>query len=213
MSDKDTFSRAIAANNAWASQTASSDPALFKALAAGQSPEILWIGCSDSRVPETTLLGLKPGDVFVHRNIANVLHPADLNSASVIEYAVEHLHVKHIILCGHTACGGVNAVLGNARLGPIDAWLLPLRALRCQHLDCLAELPSDAERGLKLVELNVRQGVRTLKSYPNVIDAMRDRGLKVHGMVYNVGTGHVQELDTSESVDEVARRLAAFEAS
>ncbi|KAI9777613.1 MAG: hypothetical protein M1839_008667 [Geoglossum umbratile] len=200
----------LSRNKTWAERIAKEEPSLLPALATGQKPEILWIGCSDSRVPETTLLDLKPGDVFVHRNIANVLHPGDLSSQSVIFYAVEHLKVKHVILCGHAGCGGVNAALDNKKLGLIDTWLLPIRLLRQQHRDTLTAL-TGGERAAKLVELNVQQGVRTLRENPSIIDAIRERGLQVHGMVYNVGTGDLRELDCAESDEEARRRVAAFE--
>jgi carbonic anhydrase len=196
-------------NKSWAERLAKEDPLLFPALKTSQKPEILWIGCADSRVPETTLLDLKPGDVFVHRNIANVLHPGDLNSQSVIFYAVEHLKVKRIILCGHIGCGGVNAALDNKKLGLIDTWLLPIRLLRQQHLDTLTTL-TDAERAVKLVELNVQQGVRTLRENATIIDAVRECGLQVHGMVYDVGTGILREVDCQESEEEARRRITAF---
>jgi len=186
------------------------DPNLLPNLRNGQSPEILWIGCSDSRVPETTLLDLKPGDVFVHRNIANVISPGDLSSASVIFYAVEALKVKYIIICGHVGCGGVNAALDNKKLGLIDQWLLPIRQLRAQHLDDLSSM-TDTERALKLVELNVRQGVKNLKANASIIDAMRERGLEVYGMIYDVGTGALREVDCSESPAIAKARVTAFE--
>jgi len=206
----DLVSTILSRNKSWAERLAKEDPLLFPALKNAQSPEILWIGCADSRVPETTLLDLKPGDVFVHRNIANVLHPGDLNSQSVIFYAVENLKVKHVILCGHIGCGGVNAALDNKKLGLIDTWLLPIRLLRQQHLDTLTTL-TDAERAAKLVELNVQQGVRTLMENATIIDAVHERGLQVHGMIYDVGTGILRELDCQESEEEARRRVAAFE--
>ncbi|KAI9765563.1 MAG: hypothetical protein M1840_007252 [Geoglossum simile] len=199
----------LSRNRSWAERIAREEPCLFPALATTQKPEILWIGCSDSRVPETTLLDLKPGDVFVHRNIANVLHPGDLSSQSVIFYAVEHLKVKHVILCGHIGCGGVNAALDNKKLGLIDSWLMPIRLLRRQHLDTLTNL-ADAERAVKLVELNVQQGVRTLRENASIIDAVCERGLQVHGMVYDVGTGTLRELDCQESEEDARCRVAAF---
>lgn len=203
----DKFTTALAKNREWAAQTAREHPDLFPALAKGQSPEILWIGCSDSRCPETTLLGLQPGDVFVHRNIANVLHPSDLSSGAVIEYAVRHLKVKHVVVCGHTSCGGVAAALGNKELGILDPWLMPLRRLREQNL---AMLQTSENAALKLVELNVLDGVKTLKEKSVVIEAMDQRGLQVHGVVYDVGSGLLRELETGERQEAIQARLTAF---
>ena len=170
---------------------------------------MLWIGCSDSRVPETTILGLKPGDVFVHRNIANCLPPTDLSSLSVIEYAVVYLQVQHVIVCGHTGCGGVAAALGNKRLGKIDTWLMPLRQLRMQHSAELDKL-SDEERGAKLVELNVRQGVESVRQNPDVIQAAKERGLEVHGLIFDLGSGVLKRVETGEETHVSEKRDSAF---
>ncbi|KAL2823939.1 carbonic anhydrase [Aspergillus cavernicola] len=208
MATSDRLTTALGQNKAWAAKIAKEHPDLFPKLATRQQPEILWIGCSDSRCPETTLLGLKPGDVFVHRNIANVLHPADLSSSAVIEYSVRHLGVKHVVVCGHTKCGGVAAAMGNKQLGILDPWLLPLRQLREDNLEALQSLPAD-KAATRLTELNVIAGVKTLKQQSVVLEAMQ-KGLKVHGLVYDVGSGVLQELDTSESDEVVKKRFASF---
>ncbi|KAI2836854.1 hypothetical protein CBS63078_9259 [Aspergillus niger] len=207
--DSDRFTSALHQNKDWAAQISKEDPSLFPTLANGQQPEILWIGCSDSRCPETTLLGLKPGDVFVHRNIANVLHAGDLSSSAVIEYAVRYLRVNHVVLCGHTSCGGVAAALGNKQLGILDPWLLPLRQLRAKNLDLLNSLPAD-QANLKLVELNVLEGVKLLKEKSVVLEAIQERGLQVHGLIYDVGSGVLRELDTDESEEAIKARLTSF---
>lgn len=212
MSTDDTYKLALVQNKTWAQRTSTENPTLFPTLANGQHPQILWIGCSDSRIPETTVLGLNPGDVFVHRNIANILHPGDLNSNAVILYAVKHLKVKHIVVCGHTSCGGVNAALANQNLGLIDAWLLPLRALRMNHSHKWSGL-SPQERAQKLTEANVLAGVRTLRENAAVIDGMEERGVQVHGLVYNVGTGELKELDVDEPELVKHARIEAFETS
>lgn len=183
----------------------------MKSLGSGQSPQILWIGCADSRIPETTILGMKPGDVFVHRNIANILQPTDLSSGAVVEYAVRYLKVKHIIVCGHTSCGGVNAALGNKKLGAIDTWLLPLRQLRMRHHAELEKLPAD-QKLTRLAQLNVYNDIEILKENPNVIDAVKERGLQVHGVIYNVGTGELESLTDPED-KEMEARFAAFQVS
>jgi carbonic anhydrase len=185
------------------------DPQLFESMSKGQSPQILWIGCADSRCPETTILGLNPGEIFCHRNIANILVNTDINSLSVIQFAVQYLKVKHIIVCGHTSCGGIAAALGNKKLGLIDTWLMPLRTLRQENLELLNTL-DEKEQGLKLVELNVRSGVKCLLANPVVIDAMDERGLQVHGLIYNVGTGELREIEIGESEDVVKSRVTAF---
>lgn len=141
---------------------------------------------------------MKPGDIFAHRNIANILHAADLSSAAVIEFAVRHLRVQQVVLSGHTSCGGVAAALGNKNLGILDPWLLPLRQIREQNLGLLQSLSPD-EANLKLVELNVLEGVKALKQKSVVLEAIQERGLQVHGVVYDVGSGVVRELDTKES--------------
>ncbi|OKL59825.1 hypothetical protein UA08_04721 [Talaromyces atroroseus] len=185
-------------------------PERFPELAHGQKPQILWIGCSDSRCPETSLLGLNPGDVFVHRNIANIVHEADLSSSCVIDFAVGVLKVNHIVLCGHTACGGVNAALGNSKLGILDTWLLPLRKLRQENLEALQAL-EPAHAIVKLAELNVLDGISKLKEKGVVIDAIEQRGLKVHGVIYDVASGLLRDVGGGEeSQGAVKARLAAF---
>ncbi|EEH08153.1 carbonic anhydrase [Histoplasma capsulatum G186AR] len=205
----DAYRLALARNRQWAIKTAKDDPTLFPKLATGQHPEILWIGCSDSRCPETAILGLQPGDVFVHRNIANVIHYNDMSSSSVIEYAVVYLQVKHIVLCGHTSCGGIAAALANKRLGLLDTWLMPLRHLREQHQVLLSSLdPQEAAH--KLAEINVRHGLRTLKENSVVLDAIEERGLELHGVLYDVASGILRELDTDEPKDVIHARIDSF---
>ena len=206
----DTFRLALRQNKDWASTTAHHHPTLFPTLAKSQSPEILWIGCSDSRVPETTVLGLKPGDVFVLRNIANILSPGDISSEAVIEFAVKHLKVKHIVLCGHTLCGGVAAALGNKKLGVIDTWLVPLMQLRKENERELERLEGEEERGKRLVELNVLRGVRVLRENEAVGRGLREEGLEVHGLVYDVASGVLEELDTYESEADAKTRREAL---
>jgi carbonic anhydrase len=208
-SSVDKYTTGLRKNQEWASQTAREHPDLFPTLATGQQPQILWLGCSDSRCPETSMLGLQPGDVFVHRNIANILHPGDLSSGAVIEYAVQHLRVKHVVVCGHTSCGGVAAAMGNKQLGILDPWLLPLRQVRERNLALLQSLSPD-EAALKLVELNVREGLNVLTQKSVVLNAIQERGLEVHGLVYDVGSGVLRELDTQDSQDAIRARLVAF---
>lgn len=211
MQTDSVFKKALESNQRWASETAKADPDFFPKSAAGQSPQILWLGCGDSRVAETTVLGLKPGDVFVHRNIANIINPTDLSLLSIVEFSVFHLKVKHIVLCGHGSCGGVIGSLANGKLGgPLDIWLQPMRALREKHAEELAKLEGP-EQKTALAKLNVQQGVRVLKSIPTVIDAIRERGLQVHGAFYDLASGIVEEIDCGEHEDVSKAREAAFE--
>jgi len=206
----DAYQKCLEYNHKWATETAQNDPNFFPNLAKGQAPEILWFGCSDARKPETTILGLKPGDVFTHRNIANVINPTDISLLSVVEFAVAHIKVKHVVVCGHTSCGGVNATLNNNKLGVLDLWLQPMRALREQHADELAKLEG-ADKNNYLAKLNVKAGVENLKRIPTVIDAMRERGVQVHGVIYDLATGLLEDLEVGEEEEVGKKRIAAFE--
>ena len=163
-------------------------------------------------MPETTILKLGPGDVFVLRNIANLVLASDLSAQCVIEYAVKHLKVKHVVLCGHTGCGGVKGALGDQSLGMLEAWLYEIRAIRQQNLAQLEPLQSEYERITKLVELNVQRGVSVLKSNHNIIAAVRDRGLQVHGLVFDIATGELRELNCNEDDTQQTQRKSVFEA-
>ncbi|RMZ79695.1 hypothetical protein DV738_g3214, partial [Chaetothyriales sp. CBS 135597] len=205
----DAYSKVFNNNSTWRRSLAEHHPDIFKQLGKGQSPQILWVGCADSRCPETTILGVQPGEIFCHRNIANILTNTDLNSLSVIQYAVQYLKVKHIIVCGHTMCGGIAAALDNKRLGLIDTWLMPLRAIRRENLELLESL-NERDRSLKLVELNVRSSVDVLRENPTVIDAIAERKLAVHGLIFDVATGELRELDIDEDESVVKTRKVAF---
>lgn len=207
---EDAFRLCLEYNKRWATETAKNDPEFFPTLAKGQAPQILWLGCSDARKPETTILGLKPGDVFTHRNIANIINPTDISLLSVVEFAVAHIKVKHVVVCGHTSCGGVNATLSNNKLGVLDLWLQPMRALREKHADELAKLEG-TDKTTYMAKLNVEAGVENLRRIPTVIDAMRDRGLQVHGVIYDLATGLLDEVDTSENDETGQKRVSAFE--
>ncbi|KAF1350718.1 carbonic anhydrase [Delphinella strobiligena] len=193
----------------WSETTASTEPEFFERSAKGQSPKILWIGCADSRIPETTILGLKPGEVFVHRNIANIVTATDINSLSVIEFAVKHLKVEHILVCGHTSCGGVGAALGNNRLGLLDIWLQPMRQLRMEHSDELEKM-DDKQKGLRLTQYNILRSLEVLRMNPTVIDAMNERNLELHGVIYDVASGKLEVVETSEDDHTQQKRLKAF---
>lgn len=183
-------------NAAWAAGKKRDDPDYFKRLADLQKPEYLWIGCSDSRVPANVITGLEPGEVFVHRNVANLVHRADLNLLSVLEFAVETLEVKHIIVCGHYGCGGVKAAMDRERHGIIDHWLQPIRDVANKHDDHLKEIREEQARLNRLCELSVDSQIRNLSRTP-IIKAARERGRKIdiHGWVYGLNDGLLRELD------------------
>jgi carbonic anhydrase len=186
-------------NRAWASAMVVSDPDVFTSLAARQSPDYLWIGCSDSRVPANQIVGLAPGDVFVHRNVANVVVHTDLNCLSVLQYAVDILRVKHVIVCGHYGCGGVAATLTGARHGLIDNWLRHVKDVCEKHAEELGALPEE-QRLDRLCELNVVEQVLNVSQTTVVEDAWaRGEELTVHGLVYGLEDGLLRDLGVSTS--------------
>lgn len=186
-------------NQAWAAAIWEKDPGFFPSLAAQQSPEYLWIGCSDSRVPANQIMDLPPGEVFVHRNIANVVVHTDLNCLSVIHFAVEVLKVRHIIVCGHYGCGGVAAAMEDKAHGLIDNWLLHIRDVNRLHEHRLEGLDTHAKLD-KLCELNVREQVTNVCNTPVVQRAWKDgRDLFVHGWIYNINNGLLKDLVTIDS--------------
>jgi carbonic anhydrase len=186
-------------NRAWAAARTAADPGFFAELARHQSPEYLWIGCSDSRVPANQILDLSPGDVFVHRNVANVVVHTDLNCLSVLQYAVEVLRVEHVIVCGHYGCGGVTAALEGTRHGLIDNWLRHVADVAQSHAAELAPL-ADEERLARLCELNVAEQVANVCRTTIVEDAWaRGEELTVHGVIYDLEDGLLRDLDVSRS--------------
>ena len=196
----------FAQNRAWAAAMTTADPEFFAELAEHQSPEYLWIGCSDSRVPANQITGLAPGGVFVHRNVANVVVHTDLNCLSVLQYAVDVLGVRHVIVCGHYGCGGVIAALAGARHGLIDNWLRHVADVASEHADELADLPEPA-RSDRLCELNVVAQVGNVCETTIVEDAWaRGQELTVHGLVYGLGDGLLRDLDVSRSRPSPGRR-------
>lgn len=186
-------------NRRWAASVTADDPDFFTGLADRQAPEYVWIGCSDSRVPANQIIGLPPGDVFVHRNVANVVVHTDLNCLSVLQYAVEVLAVRHVIVCGHYGCGGVKAALERQRHGLIDNWLRHVADVEEKHAAEIASLPN--ERRLdRMCELNVVEQVTNVCSTTVVEDAWeRGQALTVHGFVYDLRDGLLQDLGVSRS--------------
>jgi carbonic anhydrase len=186
-------------NRAWAAAMVADDPDFFASLAERQAPEYLWIGCSDSRVPANQIVGLPPGDVFVHRNVANVVVHTDLNCLSVLQYAVEVLAVRHVIVCGHYGCGGVKAALERARHGLIDNWLRHVADVEEKHAAEVASLP-ESRRLDRLCELNVIEQVTNVCRTTIVEDAWeRGQELTVHGLVYDLRDGLLRDLGVSRS--------------
>ncbi len=181
-------------NKNWISNKLDTDPEYFNELGKGQNPELLYIGCSDSRVTAEELMGAKPGEIFVHRNIANMVVSIDLNSMSVINYAVEHLKVKHVVVCGHTACGGVKAAMESKDLGILNPWLRNIRDVYRTHADELNAITDEDLKYDRLVELNTQEQCVNLIKTAVVQKAIRQRGLKVHGWVFDVHTGELKDL-------------------
>ncbi len=195
-------------NIAWAGEMTRQDPAFFERLFHQQGPEFLWIGCSDSRVPANQITGLLPGEMFVHRNVANVVVHADLNCLSAIQFAVDVLKVRHIIVCGHYDCGGVLAALRDSKLGLVDNWLRHVQDVRWKHQSQLDALPDEATRHHRLCELNVVEQVVNVVQTTVIRDAWsRGQTLSVHGWVYGVQDGLLRDLGMSiHAESELAAR-------
>ena len=198
----------FASNVDWAEAIQKRDPGFFQKLAQQQNPEYLWIGCSDSRVPANEIIGLLPGEVFVHRNIANVVVHTDLNCLSVLQFAVDMLKVKHVMVVGHYGCGGVKAALSCQRVGLADNWLRHVQDVKCKHASCLSQLPDEVSQNARLCELNVIEQVSNVVSTTVVQDAWaRGQELTIHGWIYGLVDGRIRNLnvtvngaDQSESV-------------
>ncbi|PIA13736.1 carbonate dehydratase [Coemansia reversa NRRL 1564] len=192
-----TIKEIIENNKEWAADIQQKNPSYFANLSKGQSPKLLWIGCSDSRMAVDVLTKTNPGDVFIHRNIANRIPSEDLSALSVIEFAVKHLKVEHIIVAGHTGCGGVKAAISNGSVGILDHWLRPIKDLYIANQAELDALP-DNERVDKLGELNVIQGVNTVSKLPVVHEAWKEgRELYIHGWMLQLHSGLLKDLDIS----------------
>ncbi|SDU19526.1 carbonic anhydrase [Pseudomonas pohangensis] len=193
-------------NNArWAESINEEDPQFFAKLANQQVPEYLWIGCSDARVPANEIVGLLPGDLFVHRNVANVVLHTDLNCLSVIQYAVDVLKVQHILVTGHYGCGGVRAAMQDAQLGLIDGWLRSIRDLYYEQRDHLAQFPDEEARVDRLCELNVIQQVANVSHTTIVQNAWRrGQALAIHGCIYSIKNGIWKSLNvTINNIDQL----------
>ncbi|MES2592485.1 MAG: carbonate dehydratase [Bacteroidota bacterium] len=199
-------------NKAWVKEQLELDPEYFKRLAEGQTPEYLWIGCSDSRVPANQITGTQPGDIFVHRNIANMVVHSDMNMLSVLSYAVEVLKVKHIIVCGHYECGGVMAAMGNKQYGLIDNWLRHIKDVYKTYHQELESIEDEKLRARRFVELNVMEQVYDLCKTSIVQNAWRNgQKLEVHGWVYSIQNGFIKDLDVNFRNNNELPKVYRFE--
>lgn len=181
-------------NSQWVAQKLGKDPEYFKNLSKGQSPEILYIGCSDSRVTAEELMGIGPGEAFVHRNIANMVSNLDLSAMSVINYAVQFLKVNHIVICGHYYCGGVKAAMESKDLGILNPWLRNIRDVYRLHKTELNDIKDEEEKYKRLVEINVQEQCVNVIKTADVQKAIRERGLTVHGWVFDIHSGKLIDL-------------------
>jgi carbonic anhydrase len=195
-------------NRVWAERKVSADADFFKRLERQQAPQYLWIGCSDSRVPANEIVGLDPGELFVHRNVANLAPPQDANYLSVLQFAVDVLEVKHILVVGHYGCGGVSAAVDGKRRGLVDHWLHPIREVYEEQRGALDRIPNLQTRLNRLCEFNVIRQVRNVASDVFVQDAWaRGQDLSVHGWVYSLANGLVTDLDVTVSKPSMIARL------
>jgi len=202
-----SYDRLIKGNEAWVTSKLELNPNYFEKLAKGQSPEFLWIGCSDSRVPANEITGTESGEIFVHRNVANLVVHTDLNFLSVLQYAVEVLKVKHIIVCGHYGCGGVQTAITNADAGLVNNWLRNIKDVYQKYADELDQITSITERTNRLVELNAIEQASNLAKTSIIQNAWKERNLHVHAWVYGLGTGKIKELGvtikSAEDLNEI----------
>jgi carbonic anhydrase len=200
-----SYEKLLLENKAWAHEQNLSDPTFFKRLSSQQSPEFLWIGCSDSRVPADKITGTEPGEIFVHRNIANLVVNTDINMLSVLQYAVEVLKVKHVIVCGHYGCGGVKAAMGNHHFGIINHWLKNIKDVYRMHREDVDALATEEERVNKLIELNVVEQVFNLAKTSIIQTAWKnDQRPHLHGWVYGLSDGIIKpvcEMEPGTSID------------
>jgi carbonic anhydrase len=211
---KKSYNRLFNNNKKWVAEKLESDPNYFNKLAKGQSPEYLWIGCSDSRVPANEITGTQPGEMFVHRNIANMVVHSDMNLLSVVSYAVEVLKVKHIIVCGHYGCGGVLAAMGNKQFGLIDNWLRHIKDVYQIYREQLNTIEDEKERANKFVEYNVMEQVYDLCKTSIVQNAWQNnQALQVHGWVYDIQDGFIRDLDVTFSSKEELPHVYQFNQS
>jgi carbonic anhydrase len=190
-----SYQKLLRGNEAFIARHLELDPGFFERLSLQQSPEFLWVGCSDSRVPANEITGTDPGEIFVHRNIANMVVHTDFNFMSVLQYSVEVLKVKHIIVCGHYGCGGVQAALGHSHLGLVNKWVRNIKEVYQKHVDELESITDTTAQFNRLVELNVIEQVHNLAKTSIVQRAWSERSLKIHGWVYGLDSGRIKDLN------------------
>jgi len=196
----DFYKKILDNNKAWVESQLANDTSYFKDLSKGQNPPLLWIGCSDSRVPANEIIGAKPGEVFVHRNIANMVVHSDMNMLSVLDYAVNVLKVKHVIVCGHYGCGGIKAAMGNDSIGIIDNWIRHIKDVYRFHKEELDSILNEEDRFNKFVEVNVKEQVFDLAKTSIVQSAWKsNQELVLHGWVYGLNSGYVTDLNVNIS--------------
>lgn len=207
------YKKLLENNKNWVAQTTKKEPLYFEDLAKGQNPPVLWIGCADSRVPANEITGTKPGEVFVHRNIANMVVHSDMNMLSVLDYAVNVLEVKHVIVCGHYGCGGVIAAMGNKQFGLIDNWLRHIKDVYRLHRDELDAIEDEKERVDRFVELNVVEQVYDLSKTSIIQNAWEKRdGLPlIHGWVYDIANGILKDLEVTVKSNTEIDKIYKFE--
>lgn len=191
-----SYKKVFENNQKWIEENLERDPDFFEHLSKGQNPDFLYIGCADSRVPANEIMGLEPGDVFVHRNIANLVVNTDMNAQSVIQYAIEYLKVKHVVVCGHYNCGGVKAAMGNSSFGLMDGWLREIRDVYRRYADRLDKIEDEHQRYNELIELNVKeQCLNVVKTSFLQKSYSENKFPQVHGWVYDLANGKLIDLD------------------
>ncbi len=199
----DFYQKILENNKKWVENKMQSNPEFFKNLAKGQSPPLLWIGCADSRVPANEIIGAEPGEVFVHRNIANMVVHTDMNMLSVLDYAVNALKVQHVIVCGHYGCGGVKAAMGNTSIGIIDNWIRHIKDVFRLYQEELLAIENEDDRFNRLVEVNVQEQVLDLAKTSIVQNAWKNgQKLQLHGWVYGLNSGYVTDLGVNFSSND-----------
>jgi len=197
------YQKILENNKKWVETKMQSNPDFFKNLAKGQNPPLLWIGCADSRVPANEIIGAEPGEVFVHRNIANMVVHTDMNMLSVLDYAVNALKVQHVIVCGHYGCGGVKAAMGNTSIGIIDNWIRHIKDVFRLHQEELLAIENEDDRFNRLVEVNVQEQVLDLAKTSIVQNAWKNgQKLQLHGWVYGLNSGYVTDLGVNFSSND-----------
>ena len=207
---KSSYDKLIKGNEEWVKEKLALEPDYFKRLAKGQKPEFLWIGCSDSRVPANEITKTESGEIFVHRNIANQVIHSDTNMLSVLQYAIEYLHVKHVIVCGHYGCGGVKAAMDTQHVGLVGRWLAYIKDIYQENKTVLDRIKDPAEKENMMVELNVIRQVHNLAKTSFVQNAWKNRELQIHGWVYSLHDGKINDLNCKYSNIEQLEPIYRF---